>query len=246
MHVLNHGWLSAMLLAAGCGSASAPPPTLPIASASATSQEHSTPADTDSDGDRIIDRCDECIQEAETYNGIEDEDGCPDRGEVLLSDSRLAILDKIFFEPNSATITSEARPILDAVAATLLGNPQISLLGIVGHTAARERRPHELATARAAGVRDALAQRGVDLARMSTFESGSNHPLSPTDVASNRRVEFQIMRTNDTEIATWDGTQMVEQTPPPQPAPADSGPLVMHRVPLTDAARANCERPWAQ
>lgn len=235
----------AVLFAGGCGGASTPAPAQVPQPRPATTEEVFAPSDADADGDRIIDRCDECVHEAETYNGIEDADGCPDRGEVLLSDSRIAILDKIFFEANSAAIAPEARPIVDAVAATMIGNPQITSLGIVGHADSRERRPHELATARATVIRDALAQRGVDLARMSTFESGSAHPLSSTNVASNRRVEFQIMRTTTTEIATWDGTQMVEQTPPPAP-PADTGPLVFHRVPLSDEARANCQQPFTQ
>jgi hypothetical protein len=63
--------------------------------------------------------------EPEVYNGTEDQDGCPDEGSVIFDDNSLIILDKIYFETNSAQILSRSFAILDAVAATLIGNPQI-------------------------------------------------------------------------------------------------------------------------
>ncbi len=40
----------------------------------------------DRDGDGILDSVDKCPDEPETFNGLDDEDGCPDRGRVALDD----------------------------------------------------------------------------------------------------------------------------------------------------------------
>ena len=89
--------------------------------------------DPDNDNDRILDKDDECPridgetreETAETYNGDDDDDGCPDRGRVVVTDTKIEILDKIYFEYNKAVIKSESYPILDAIVATLEGNPDI-------------------------------------------------------------------------------------------------------------------------
>jgi outer membrane protein OmpA-like peptidoglycan-associated protein len=44
--------------------------------------------------------------------------------------ARLEILDRIYFAFGNATVSPVSRPILDAIAATLRGNPQIELLEI--------------------------------------------------------------------------------------------------------------------
>ena len=90
--------------------------------------------DPDNDNDGIPDKDDKCPNEPETYNGFEDEDGCPDRGRVVVTDTSIEILDKIYFEYDKAIIKPESYPILDAVAATLQGNPSITLIEIQGHT----------------------------------------------------------------------------------------------------------------
>ena len=52
----------------------------------------------DDDHDRILNKDDKCPSEPETYNGFEDEDGCPDRGHVWVTDTSIEILDYIYFE----------------------------------------------------------------------------------------------------------------------------------------------------
>jgi len=47
-----------------------------LAFAQENTTESEPPPDTDSDG--IADSADQCINEAETMNGYQDEDGCPD------------------------------------------------------------------------------------------------------------------------------------------------------------------------
>ena len=114
--------------------------------------------DPDNDKDRILDNDDRCPNEPETRNGFEDEDGCPDRGRVILTGTKIEILDKVFFEYNKAIIKSESFPILDAVAATLEGNPDIQLIEVQGHTDERGNDAYtlDLSTKRAAAVKQYL------------------------------------------------------------------------------------------
>src|SRR5690606_7537642 len=94
--------------------------------------------DVDNDRDRILDEDDQCPrvdgetreETAETYNGNEDDDGCPDRGRVVVTDTKIEILDKIYFEYDSDVIQPRSYPILDAIVATLQGNPDIRLIEI--------------------------------------------------------------------------------------------------------------------
>ena len=64
--------------------------------------------DPDNDQDRILDVDDACPNDPETYNGFEDEDGCPDRGSVVIEENQIVILEKIYFETDSAVIHAAA------------------------------------------------------------------------------------------------------------------------------------------
>ncbi|MDQ3035789.1 MAG: OmpA family protein, partial [Myxococcota bacterium] len=121
--------------------------------------------DPDNDSDRLADARDQCPNDPETYNGIEDEDGCPDRGHVIVEENSIAILDKIYFARGSSEIRAASTPIVDAVAATLNGNPYITEVEIGGHASDDDADAWSLAAGRAAAVRAALVQRGVDASR---------------------------------------------------------------------------------
>ncbi len=158
--------------------------------------------DPDNDKDRILDVDDSCPNDPETYNGFEDEDGCPDRGNVIIEENEIIILEKIYFATDSAEILPRSFPIVDAVAATLIGNPQITLIEVQGH--ADERGSDEynirLTGDRAASVVQALGQRGVDMQRMRSAGYGERCPVDPASNPAawekNRRVEFKIIRTD--------------------------------------------------
>lgn len=158
--------------------------------------------DPDNDRDRILDKDDSCPNDPETYNGYQDEDGCPDKGSVIIEDNEIIILEKIYFATDSAEILPKSFPIVDAVAATMVGNPQITLVEIQGH--ADERGADEynlrLTSDRAASVRQALIQRGVDAKRLRSAGYGERCPVDPAHNATawekNRRVEFKIIRTD--------------------------------------------------
>jgi outer membrane protein OmpA-like peptidoglycan-associated protein len=175
--------------------------------------------DPDNDADRILDRDDSCPNDPETYNGTEDEDGCPDRGAVVIEENSIIILEKIYFETDSAEILPRSYPILDAVAATLNGNPHITLVEIQGH--ADERASDEynirLTSDRAAAVLEALVQRGVARERLRSAGYGERCPVDPRHTPEawerNRRVEFKILRTVDgptgVEIACPAGRELI-------------------------------------
>ncbi|MCU0672887.1 MAG: OmpA family protein [Myxococcota bacterium] len=159
--------------------------------------------DPDNDNDRILDGDDSCPNDPETYNGFEDEDGCPDRGSVLIEDNSIIILEKIYFETDSAVIQQRSYPIIDAVAATLNGNPQITLVEIQGHADERgdDNYNIRLTRDRAASVVEAVVQRGVARERLRSGGYGERCPVDPRSNAEawerNRRVEFKILATED-------------------------------------------------
>jgi len=156
--------------------------------------------DLDNDKDRIPDKDDKCPNEPETYNGFEDEDGCPDRGRVVVTDTSIEILDVIYFEYNKDIIKPASYPILDAVAATMQGNPSIQLIEIQGHTDERGDDAYnlDLSDRRAKSVLKYLADKGVDAKRLTSQGYGETQPLdrrhNEAAWAKNRRVAFLIIK----------------------------------------------------
>ncbi len=162
----------------------------------------------DNDNDRILDQDDSCPRKdgetaeetAETYNGVDDTDGCPDRGRVVVTDTKIEILDKIYFEFDSAVIKKQSYPILDAIVATMQGNPDIQLVEIQGHTDSRGKDAYnlDLSDRRAASVREYLTNGGVDASRLQSQGYGETQPIIRKENeeawAKNRRVEFLILK----------------------------------------------------
>jgi outer membrane protein OmpA-like peptidoglycan-associated protein len=170
----------------------------------------------DNDGDRILDRDDACPAVPEVFNGREDEDGCPDRGMVLLIDEEVRILDALFFEPRSAMLRPRDAPILDAVAATLHGNPQILRIQVVGHTSPDEPDAWLLSAERAVAVRDALLSRGIDPARLLVSPAGASAPAGDRSDA-NRRVRFEILDVTPRAVVRSEApTTVVARPTPPE------------------------------
>jgi outer membrane protein OmpA-like peptidoglycan-associated protein len=171
----------------------------------------------DRDGDRIPDAVDRCPSEPETYNGFDDDDGCPDKGRVIVHRGRIEILDRIYFTSNQADIKAISFPLLDAIAATIKGNPQLALLEVQGHVDSREK--ESLGVARAAAVMKALVDRGVHAERLVAMSFGRQRPMctkaSEDCRSQNRRVEFRIARRTDEipEVASRDSTRA---TPAPR------------------------------
>ena len=165
--------------------------------------------DPDNDKDRILDKDDKCPNEPETYNGYQDEDGCPDKGRVIRRKGKLEILDKVYFETAKAVIKPMSFPILDAVAATLVGSPQILLLEVQGHADERGDNDYNmrLTEDRAAAVKTYLIEKGVEAVRLQSHGYGETKPAeykgkpctshNETCWSLNRRVEFVELRSSD-------------------------------------------------
>ncbi len=78
----------------------------------------------DSDGDTMTDGKDKCPNEPETINGVNDEDGCPDKGpvNVFVENDGLRVLGAITFHSGSDAITAEGESLLKQVAMTIKAN----------------------------------------------------------------------------------------------------------------------------
>ena len=157
----------------------------------------------DNDKDGILDKDDKCPNDPETYNGFEDEDGCPDKGRIIIEGSDIVILDKVQFDYDSVKIKAESLPIIEAVAATLKGHPEFTLIEVEGHADERGDDQHnlQLTQGRVDSVMKALVERGVAASRLRAKGFGEYCPVDEghTEKAweKNRRVEFKILKAKD-------------------------------------------------
>lgn len=170
----------------------AAPTATPIASAPAPAPV--PPPDGDLDGDKIADSIDKCPTEPETYNGIEDEDGCPDHATVMITTSNPpAIIDRVTFEKGSTKVLPSATAILEEVAAVMKAHPEVELVQLEGHADPAEKKPVELATKRAEAIRASIVADGIDAARLRARGFGA-HCLAAA--GETRRVEFKVVTMN--------------------------------------------------
>jgi OmpA-OmpF porin, OOP family len=169
--------------------------------------------DPDNDRDRIPDTADRCPNDPETYNGFEDEDGCPDKGLVVVQRGKLEILDKIYFETDKDEILPRSFPLLDQIAGTIKGHPEIKLIEVQGHADERGDDEHnmDLTDRRAKSVVRALEDRDVNVGRLRGKGYGETKPICTQHNedcwSKNRRVEFIIMQRQDEQILQNDAGQ---------------------------------------
>jgi OOP family OmpA-OmpF porin len=183
--------------------------------------------DPDNDQDGVADGDDKCPTEAEDKDGFEDADGCPDPDNdqdgvadaadkcpteagpvenagcpkkyehIVVTEQKIELKQKIFFETNKAVIMSRSFGLLAEIANVLQTRPSMRVR-IEGHTDARGTASHNVALsqARADAVSLHLVGLGVDSARMETRGFGSEQPIETNKTAAgrerNRRVEFVI------------------------------------------------------
>jgi outer membrane protein OmpA-like peptidoglycan-associated protein len=174
-----------------------------------------TPAKTgtgqDSDADGIPDALDKCPTEPETYNGFEDEDGCPDRARVIIRADEIIIIQTVRFRDGSAEISPISLPLIEAVVAVMKGHPELDLVALVGHTDNRGSADANVALSlsRANAVRDALIKRGVSARRLVARGVGGRLPIDDNATSegrdANRRVELKILIRNGQPTGVSDG-----------------------------------------
>jgi OmpA-OmpF porin, OOP family len=124
----------------------------------------------------------------------------PDPRRLAVQADRIALFDPIAFEAGKAAIKPTSLPLLEAVAATLRGNPQLGLVEIGVHSDERgaEAFNARVTAARAAAIKQYLVDHGVAADRLRATGYGETRPLcTEHDEAcwsKNRRVELLIVR----------------------------------------------------
>lgn len=148
----------------------------------------------DRDGDTVVDKFDNCPDEP----GTVEFQGCNKKAFVKITDSKLEILDRVFFRTNKAQILSKSFALLDNVADVLKAHPDIKLVEVEGHTDSRGRDAKNmvLSQKRADAVVAYLIKKGLAKDRLKAIGYGETSPLETNDTdegrATNRRVEFKI------------------------------------------------------
>jgi outer membrane protein OmpA-like peptidoglycan-associated protein len=117
------------------------------------------------------------------------------RGRVVVTSTDIEILDTITFVGNTAQLAPTSSKILDAVAATMHGNPSILLMEVRGHVGTDEhsdpRVRAELSIRRAEAVVAELITRGVAATRLDAYGASDSEPLSASHGSG--RIEFLIV-----------------------------------------------------
>jgi outer membrane protein OmpA-like peptidoglycan-associated protein len=132
--------------------------------------------------------------------------GEPQSLDLVLSPTRMdvsggaiKILEQVHFEVDKAAVTKASNSVLDEVANTLVGRPDVIRVEIQGHTDSTGGVAYnlELSQGRAEAVRAALIERGVAPERLLARGYGPTRPIQDNGTAdgraANRRVQFEII-----------------------------------------------------
>lgn len=132
--------------------------------------------------------------------------------EVTLQPSRLrveqaqiVILEKVYFDINSALIQARSYELLNEIATVLKSHPEIALVEIQGHTDSdgKDEANMILSQGRVDSVMRYLMAQGVDPTRLVAKGYGETQPIASNTTAEgkaeNRRVEFKILKREEEE-----------------------------------------------
>jgi outer membrane protein OmpA-like peptidoglycan-associated protein len=156
--------------------------------------------DQDRDNDGILGTNDRCPDSAESWNGHEDDDGCPDEGVGQFANDALVVDERVFFDFDSDELRPAGREQLDVVSRHYeeWGNRYDNLV-ISGHTDSRGTDEYNegLSRRRAEVVMDYLKERGVPANVIRMEGLGESDPEiaaaeSEFEHQVNRRVEFRV------------------------------------------------------
>ena len=118
---------------------------------------------------------------------------------VVLERTRIAILDKVFFAFNKATILPESFQLLDDVAAVIAAHPEVGRVQVEGHTDDKGNDAYnlKLSQSRADAVKLYLVNRGIPAERLVAVGFGETRPIETNQTedgrSANRRVEFNLI-----------------------------------------------------
>ncbi len=149
------------------------------------------PLPEDSDGDGVVDPADDCPG---TVAGTRtDSRGC---AIIFETGETSVVLDGVTFASGRATLTPDARTILDRVAESLVNAKDVSVevQGYTDNTGSRQTNVR-LSGERAEAVRAYLISKGVPAGRLTARGYGPTSPIEPNTTAEgrarNRRVELK-------------------------------------------------------
>jgi len=154
----------------------------------------------DRDHDGIKDADDACLDQPETVNGVEDNDGCPDEGLFVVENDRIVLDERVLFDLNRARVKRSGKKVIEAIAEAWRQHPEWDRMVVEGH--ADVRGPDDfnvrLSETRAHRTREALIESGVPAERVESIGYGATRPRDPGTSEEafqhNRRVEFVIIR----------------------------------------------------
>ncbi len=158
--------------------------------------------DADRDGDTVADRLDNCPD----VPGTVENRGCTEKQLVVITKTRLKILDRVYFRSNRAVIRPRSFGLLKNVAQVIKAHPEIGLIRVEGHTDNRGNDGHnlELSQRRAAAVMRRLVVEGVSADRLKAVGFGEVRPIVENQTkqgrATNRRVEFRIVKAGNKPV----------------------------------------------
>ena len=188
----------------------------------------------DRDKDGIPDKLDKCPDKAETFNGVDDEDGCPDKKSlVVITETEVKILQKVNFETGKSEIKSDSFALLDTVALVLNKQPMITAILIEGHTddVGKDEANLALSEGRAQAVKAYLIEKGVAASRLEAKGFGETVPSctklgelmankklerkNKRKIAAcreeNRRVQFKILEIHGKKVDATDSVTIKEK-----------------------------------
>jgi outer membrane protein OmpA-like peptidoglycan-associated protein len=151
----------------------------------------------DLDPDGVLGASDQCPDKPETWNGFQDDDGCPDELPVDLA-ALVGTLRGINFAFMSDRITPGSRPSLDHAATVMRTYPSIRV-EIQGHTDSEGEAAvnEQVSRRRAESVRQYLIKAGVPPEQLRAVGLGGARPIadnrSAAGKARNRRIELTLI-----------------------------------------------------
>lgn len=146
----------------------------------------------DSDGDGLLDPDDKCPMD----KGPAENGGCPYK-RIEITEKKIELKEKVFFNFAKTTIRPESSALLDEVAGALNDHPNLTV-DIEGHTddVGNDKANLKLSQGRAESVRNYMIKHGVQVDRMRAIGYGEERPIDDNSSEEgrgvNRRVEFVI------------------------------------------------------
>ncbi|HET9624125.1 MAG TPA: OmpA family protein, partial [Kofleriaceae bacterium] len=148
----------------------------------------------DRDGDTVVDRLDNCPDE----KGPPENNGCPKKQLVKITDDKLEILESVYFKTDRAEIQPRSFALLDNVVAVLKAHDALKIQ-VEGHTDSQGKAEYnkQLSQRRADAVVQYLVKHGISVDRLTSIGFGQEKPIADNKTAEgraqNRRVVFTVV-----------------------------------------------------